>query len=81
MTYTILIARRSRQTDPVSLFWLTHPDGRAAGVVVIESGGLLHARLKAAQAGADRDLNSRPRTSWVGRGRPDPAEQDGAASG
>jgi hypothetical protein len=43
----------------VSLFWLTyrHPDGRAAGVVVIESrGGLLHARLKAVLAGADRDL-------------------------
>jgi hypothetical protein len=42
----------------VSLFWLTyrHPDGRAAGVVVIESAGLLHARLKAALAGADRDL-------------------------
>jgi hypothetical protein len=44
---------------PVPLFWLTyrHPDGRAAGVVVIESrSGLLHARLKAALAGADRDL-------------------------
>jgi hypothetical protein len=43
----------------VWLFWLTyrHPDGRAAGVVVIESrSGLLHARLKAALAGADRDL-------------------------
>jgi hypothetical protein len=42
----------------VSLFWLTHrhPDGRAAGVVVIESAGLLHARLKAALVGVDRDL-------------------------
>ena len=39
------------------LFWLNyrHPDG-AAGVVVIESHGLLHARLKASLAGADRDL-------------------------
>jgi hypothetical protein len=39
----------------VPLFWLTyrHRDGRAAGVVVIESAGLLHARLK---AGADRGL-------------------------
>lgn len=38
--------------------WLTyrHPDGRAVGVVVIESHGILHARLKAALAGADRDL-------------------------
>jgi hypothetical protein len=42
----------------VPLFWLTYrdPDGRAAGVAVIESAGLLHARLKAALAGADRDL-------------------------
>jgi hypothetical protein len=40
------------------LFWLTyrHFDGRAAGVVVIESRGLLHARLKASPAGADRQL-------------------------
>jgi hypothetical protein len=33
-----------------------YPDGRAAGVVVIESRGLLHARLKASLAGADRGL-------------------------
>ena len=32
-------------------------NGRAAGVVVIESGDLLHARLKAALAGADRSLD------------------------
>jgi hypothetical protein len=48
------------------LFWLTYrypkgrvvryPNGRVAGVVVIESAGLLHARLKAALAGADREL-------------------------
>jgi hypothetical protein len=40
------------------LFWLTyhHPDGRAASVVVIESRGLLHARLKASLAGANRGL-------------------------
>jgi hypothetical protein len=39
-------------------FWLTyrHPDGGTAGVVVIESVGLLHARLKASLAGADRGL-------------------------
>jgi hypothetical protein len=38
----------------VSLFWLTyrHPDGRAARAVVVESHGLLQARLKAALAGA-----------------------------
>jgi hypothetical protein len=42
----------------VPLFWLTyrHPDGRSAGAVVVESHGLLQARLKAALAGADRDL-------------------------
>jgi hypothetical protein len=42
----------------VPLFRLTYrdPNGRAVGVVVIESAGLLHARLKAALAGADRDL-------------------------
>jgi hypothetical protein len=33
-----------------------HPDGRAAGVIVIESRGLLHARLMASLAGADRGL-------------------------
>jgi hypothetical protein len=48
------------------LFWLTYrypqgrvaryPNGRVASVVVIESHGLLHARLKAALAGADREL-------------------------
>jgi hypothetical protein len=40
------------------LFWLTyrHSDGSAAGAVVIQSHGLLHARLKASLAGADRDL-------------------------
>jgi hypothetical protein len=43
---------------PETLFWLTyrHPDGRAAGVVVIESRGLLHARLMASLSGADRGL-------------------------
>jgi hypothetical protein len=42
------------------LFWLTyrHPNGRAAGVVVIESGDLFHARLKAALAGANRELDA-----------------------
>jgi hypothetical protein len=42
----------------VPLFWLTyrHSDGRTAGVVVIESRGLLHARLKASLAGADREM-------------------------
>jgi hypothetical protein len=47
-------------------FWLTYrypkgrvvryPNGRVAGVVVIESGDLLHARLTAALTGADREL-------------------------
>ena len=45
-------------------FWLTYrypkgrvvryPNGRIAGVVVIESHGILPARLKASLAGADR---------------------------
>jgi hypothetical protein len=40
------------------LFWLNyrHPNGRAVGVVVIESGDLLFARLKAALASADHEL-------------------------
>jgi hypothetical protein len=48
------------------LFWLTYrfpigrvvryPDGRVAGVVVIESTDLLHARLEAALTGIDREL-------------------------
>jgi hypothetical protein len=33
-----------------------HHDGRAAGAVAMESHGLLHARLKASLAGADREL-------------------------
>jgi hypothetical protein len=33
-----------------------YPNGRVGGVVVIESIGLLHARLKASLAGADREL-------------------------
>jgi hypothetical protein len=45
-------------TRPVSLFWLTyrHADGRAAGVVVFDASDLIHARLKAALAGADEGL-------------------------
>jgi hypothetical protein len=50
--------RLSKKPEPRHLFWLTyrHPDGRPAGAVVIESRGLLHARLKASLAGADRGL-------------------------
>jgi hypothetical protein len=48
----------AKKPEPPTLFWLTyrHPDGRAAGVVVIESRGLVHARLVASLAGADRGL-------------------------
>jgi hypothetical protein len=48
---------REWHTEPCP-FSLTYryPDNRAAGVVVIESHGLLHARLRAALAGADRDI-------------------------
>jgi hypothetical protein len=47
-----------KREPPPKLFWLTYrrSDGSAAGVVVIESAGLLHARLKASLAGADRGL-------------------------
>jgi hypothetical protein len=47
-------------------FWLTyhHPDGRSAGVVVIESNGLLHARLKGC-AGPIAVSTSHPRTSSI----------------
>jgi hypothetical protein len=46
----------AKKPEPPKLFWLTYrkSDGRAVGVV--ESRGLLHARLKAALAGADREL-------------------------
>jgi hypothetical protein len=48
----------AKKPESPKLFWLTyrHSDGRAAGVVVIESHGLLHARLKASLVGADREL-------------------------
>jgi hypothetical protein len=40
--------------------WLNyrHSDDRAVGVVVVESADLLHARLKAALAGGDRELDT-----------------------
>jgi hypothetical protein len=48
----------AKNAEPPDLFWLTyrHSDGRAAGVAVTESTGLLHARLKTALARADREL-------------------------
>jgi hypothetical protein len=48
----------AEKPEPPKLFWLIyrHSDGSAAGVVVIESRGLLHARLKASLAGVDRGL-------------------------
>jgi hypothetical protein len=50
----------AKKPEPPKLFWLSyhHPEGRAAGVVVIESHGLLHARLMASVAGADRELDA-----------------------
>jgi hypothetical protein len=38
-----------KKAEPPKLLWLTyrHSDGRAARALVIESRGLLHARLKA----------------------------------
>ena len=48
----------AKKPEAPNLFWLTyrHSDGGAVGVVVIESVGLLHARLVASLAGADREL-------------------------
>jgi hypothetical protein len=48
----------AKKPETPKLFWLTyrHSDGSATGVVVIESRGLLDARLKASLAGADREL-------------------------
>jgi hypothetical protein len=43
----------AKKPEPPHLFWLTC---RPAGVVVMESRGLLHARLMASLAGADRGL-------------------------
>jgi hypothetical protein len=53
-----ILGRMARKPQPPNLFWLAyrHSDGRSAGVVVIESGDLLHARLKASLAGVDREL-------------------------
>jgi hypothetical protein len=52
------VGRTSSYIEQVALYWLNYsnPDGRAAGVVVIEAGDLLLARLKAALAGADAGL-------------------------
>jgi hypothetical protein len=42
------IGRADRYIDAVSVFWLNYrrPDGRAAGVVVVESAALIQARMK-----------------------------------
>jgi hypothetical protein len=45
--------RMEKKPEPPNLFWLTY---RPAGIVVIESRGLLHARLMASLVGADRGL-------------------------
>jgi hypothetical protein len=42
-----------KKPEPPNLFWLTY---RPTGVVVVESRGLLHARLMASLVGADRGL-------------------------
>jgi hypothetical protein len=43
----------AKKPEPRHLFWLTY---RPAGVVVVESRGLLHARLMVSLSGADRGL-------------------------
>jgi hypothetical protein len=47
-----------KKPEVPTLFWLTYrySEGSAAGVVVVESRGLLHARLMASLSGADRGL-------------------------
>jgi hypothetical protein len=51
-----------------------HPDG--AGVVMIESRALLHARLKASLAMAIEDSSSCPGISLTRSGRVDPGKHD-----
>jgi hypothetical protein len=62
-------AGMAKEPEPPHLFWLTyrHSDGRAGGVVVIESHGLLHARLKASLVAPIEGLSSRPGTSLTRR--------------
>ena len=52
------IGRADRYIDAVPLFWLNYrdPDGRPAGVVVLESSALIQARMKAAVLGLDPGL-------------------------
>jgi hypothetical protein len=56
--YSVDTAVMAKKPEPPNLFWLTYRqlDGLGVGVVVIESRGLLHARLMASLAGADRGL-------------------------
>jgi hypothetical protein len=67
-----------KPAEPPKLFWLTyrHSDGNAAGLVVIESGDLLHAWLKASLAGAHQGLGSPPDTSFT---RSAPSERSALA--
>jgi hypothetical protein len=64
---------------PALLVDLPPPDGRVAGAVVIECHGLLHARLRAALAGADRDLEFVSGHSSTRRARQREAGQEEAA--
>jgi hypothetical protein len=61
----------AKKPKPPKLFWLTygHSDGSAAGVVVIQSADLLHARLKAALLVLTTILNSCQGTSSTRRVR------------
>jgi hypothetical protein len=63
--------RMAKKPKPPKLFWLTygHSDGSAAGVVVIQSADLLHARLKAALLVLTTILNSCQGTSSTRRVR------------
>jgi hypothetical protein len=71
----------AKKPEPPKLFWLTyrHSDGNAAGVVIIESGDLLHARLNASPAGADRELEfASGQLARLGQRRDGPGEHDRA---
>jgi hypothetical protein len=54
----VSISRSDCYIEAVSLFWLNYrdPEGRPAGVVVLESSALIQARMKAAVLGFDPGL-------------------------
>ena len=60
------------------LFWLNYrdPEGRSAGVVVLESSALIQARMKAAVLGLDPGLECEGHQLDEASGHPDPEGND-----